>query len=87
MVHADDIGTIVGLSVGGLFIFICSPTIFITLVACVVYHNSTKSGQTTIITHPTTTTIRGGTDTGAGGASDQPGFQLQKLGNCVIILL
>lgn len=63
----------IGSSIGGL-IFICCPIIF---VACAVYH-AMKSGQHTI----TTTTVGGGTATDAqGGTTDQPGFQLQNIGN------
>ena len=50
--------------------------------ACDVYR-AARSGRTTITTHghPATTTIGGDTATAPGGAMDQSGFQLQKLGN------
>ena len=76
------IGIIVGSTIGGLFIFIGCPAVIITIVVCVVYH-STRSGRTVITTHPTTTTTDGGapaTTQSVGGATNQPGFQLQKLG-------
>ena len=81
------IGIIVGSTVGGLFFFICCPTVIITIVVCAVYHTS-RSGRTVIATHPTATTSSG--DGTASGATDQPGFQLQNLGNflyCALSLM
>ena len=68
------IGIIVGSTIGGLLFCIGCPTVIITIVACVIYQTS-RSGRTVnvITTNPTATT--------SSEATDQPGFQLQNLGN------
>ena len=71
-----------GSSIGGLFILIGCPTTIIIIVACVIYH-ATKSGQHTVAV--ATIPLGGNTTTTAhGGETNQPGFQLQNLGNFAV---